>query len=1545
MTGNSASGVDGTGGALFFEGWSDYPHQVINCLMIDNTAYAYGGGLSNNRGSWVQITNCTFAGNEVVGSDSVGGGVSCAEHWAWVEIFNSILWGNEAIGGGSQIAVGNPYGSYPDGNGPYADVDVSYSDVQGGEEGVWLEDETQEHTALWWLEGNIDEDPLFATINTTEQTYFLSQVAAGQLLDSNCVDTGYGNASDLELIIGMPLTTRTDLVADSGIVDMGYHYEVGAAPAPQYSLTIEVVNGVGGSLFARGGGDDSFTIEDPNVRLVKAGTVVSLQALADAGYSLRWTGTDNDTSTDPNNTVTMNSNKFVRVEFYQCILTIEVYTGGDFEPNGTLIANSSLPTDPFSLTARGEPNSRPVTPGTVVDLTAMADVSYRVWWWSGTDDDASTAATNTVTMDSNKTVAVAFEPDGLYYLTVTVIGEGTVTPLGRTLHSPGEVVTLTAMPDNPSEVIIWTGTDDDFSGLQHNTVTMNTHREVTVEFYTPRMLYVPTSAYPTIQAAIDDAHDRDIIELLATGSDQPYITSWGYEIDGKAITITSSNPDDPCVVAATVIQKEVGPQGTGRSCFHFWNVGRNTVLNGLTLREFSGRAYDGLDGDPARGFYDGVPGGDAVGGAVICIWNASPTIKNCIIRDCSIIGGDGGNGAGGAAPEHTDGGHGGWPGRAYGGGMALLYNCSPLILNCTFMNCSVVGGNGGDGGQGAGVPDCGEGGRGGGYYYSDPPGYPYDFGPFDLYTQYSGHGGAVYVGSGCSPEFIDCSFINNTSGSGTNGIFGQYGCPPQDREEPSIRWKIDNSGGAVYVAGDSTARFIGCAFNGNLADTDNLPESSDIFVSFGGAVAFEEGADLTIEDCTFSDNVATIGGGIYSSHSDPLIDDCIFVGNSALHGGGALFVGGTVNITRSDFGENEATATAGQGGGICCLGANAGIVDCNIVNNDANGSGGGIYISDKDVYGDDVSGENTVLVKNCLITGNFASRDGGGISANWHSEPNIVNCTIADNVVTGAGFEVGYGGGLYCSYGNYTNIINSIIWDNSGQMGPQLAIGTGFEYDPRPSTVNVSYSDVKNGQSYVFIDEDCTLNWGAGNILINPRFITGPLGGYYLSQIAAGQPFDSNCVDTGSDSAENLGMSRYTTRIDEKPDRKTVDMGYHHPFTPEAEPCRFCELFRDGIINFKDFAEFLLNWPSEDCGPANDWCHHADVTFDTYVNFEDIGLFIECWLVEDTYPPTPNPSEWEIEPYSSSLPAHPNSISMAARTASDAWDFWVGNVQYYFECVSSDSNSGWQNDPNYIDPNLVLGVEYGYRVRARDASSQIPDDGTGQPGNKTDWSPIRYAVVGEAPPPPPPPPPPPVDDDPPTPPVTWATVPTATGSTSITMTATTATDSTPPVEYYFECTDHGDANSNWQTSPTYVATGLTPSTLYTFWVRARDSVTPVPNETGWSDPASATTDAPLPPLDTDPPEPVEWEVTPYQTGNIDTAYANMTAATATDLGGNGVWYYFECVSITSINSGWTANPIWNDVYIGRGNQFLYFHFKVSDNLGNESGWSDSLPCY
>jgi Subtilase family/Divergent InlB B-repeat domain/Right handed beta helix region len=974
----------GSGGAAYMEDYAAFQLQFINCLITDNSAVYDGGGLSNKSRAWTQLINCTLVNNSTTdGVHGSGGGVSCAEDDGYVEIYNSILWDNYSAYG-SQIGVGTKYGSLGD---PSANVAVYYSDIEGGEDAVYVNDPVT--GAVWWMDGSFNADPLFANIAVNQPAYYLSQKAAGQLNDSPCVDTGdYISIGTLETYVGAPLTTRTDMVEDTGIIDIGYHYEVASVGAGKYPLAIEV------------------NVYDPN-------------------------------------------------------------EGG----HGRLEAK----TTPQSATQFdiNDPNTILVNQGTVVNLTAFADPGYKVQSWSGTDDDNSTAATNTVTMNSSRSVIVTFEPDGLYYLTITQIGNGTVTPpVGRTLRAPGVVVPLTAMPANPTDVVIWTGTDNDNTDGQTNTVTMTGNRNVTVKFYTPKILHVGgSSGYSTIQAAIDDANDRDIIILMP--ADQPYYTQTGYQLIGRNLTITSINPDDPAVVASTVIQQQTGPGSGVSPAFLFENVGPLMRLWGITIRGFYVGGLPGFDGDPTRWGYDGWIGGDVEGMGIFCYDNASPTIENCVIDGCHTTGGHGGNGAAGDT-THPNAGNGGWPGWAWGGALFCYDNSNPTLINCTFSNNSATGGDAGDGGNGNNATgDYGSGGRGGGWHYgvNDQPPSPWEIG--ESYEggepkDYSGLGGAAYIGSGCYPTFKDCNFINNSSSGGLNGICGQT--PTANlRAEPTIRYKIPNLGGAVYLAEGSFADFNNCTFTANNADTNELPASFDGILGFGGAIAADSYATPTISNCHFINNTSNVGGGVYSTLSYSEVNNCGFFANTATHGGGLLFSDSVAYITGSTFSGNVGNISGSDGGAIGLLGSNAEVADCNIVSNQTGGSGGGIYISSVNVDGNEIEGENSVLVKNCLITGNTADLDGGGISANWYSDPNIVNCTIVNN-------DANTGGGLFSSYGSDVNVLNCIIWDNQvgiGSSGSQIAVGGG----DLPSAIQVLYSDVQDSNDPCATNDINTLDF------------------------------------------------------------------------------------------------------------------------------------------------------------------------------------------------------------------------------------------------------------------------------------------------------------------------------------------------------------------------------------------------------------------------------------------------------------------------------------
>jgi len=359
---------------------------------------------------------------------------------------------------------------------------------------------------------------------------------------------------------------------------------------------------------------------------------------------------------------------------------------------------------------------------------------------------------------------------------------------------------------------------------------------------------------------------------------------------------------------------------------------------------------------------------------------------------------------------------------------------------------------------------------------------PYD--AYEDYWEYSGYGGAVYCEYDSSPRFDGCIFENNHSYRSLSGIGGTGGAhlwPVPDRH-----LIIENAGGAVYAANGSNPEFVECLFSGNSADPTitGIPEggvdpespfegfNDDYYVSFGGAVAHEDGCEPKFTRCEFINNEACEGGGLYVGGSVMTVADCNFVDNTAYHGAGLLTVSTTGSITDSLFTGNMARFNSayvfdpcnpsvvvpvlGQGGGYSCLSSLVDVIDSVFTNNYATASGGGIYYGGSD---EDVA--DAPLLANCLLSGNTAGRDGGGISVNWYAEPVISNCTITDNMVTGgSGGGQGYGGGLYCSYYSNTTVIDSIIWDNVGVGGAQIAIGSGDEYGPQPSTLEITYSDI-----------------------------------------------------------------------------------------------------------------------------------------------------------------------------------------------------------------------------------------------------------------------------------------------------------------------------------------------------------------------------------------------------------------------------------------------------------------------------------------------------
>ncbi len=209
------------------------------------------------------------------------------------------------------------------------------------------------------------------------------------------------------------------------------------------------------------------------------------------------------------------------------------------------------------------------------------------------------------------------------------------------------------------------------------------------------------------------------------------------------------------------------------------------------------------------------------------------------------------------------------------------------------------------------------------------------------------------------------------------------------------------------------------------------------------------------------------------------------------------------------------------------------------------------------------------------------------------------------------------------------------------------------------------------------------------------------------------------------------------------------------------------------------------------------------------------SAYTEFYMGSDMAAPTPATMSFSTAPNATG----DSSITMTATTATA---YGHGGVEYFFDCVTPGGHDSlWQTSATYVDTDLEASTQYTYRVRARGLSHW-----------ETAYSSTASATT-DAP-----------DITAPTPnPATFASAPSADSDTAISMTATTGTDLSGPVEYYFDETtgNSGGSDSGWQTSPSYTDSGLTAETQYSYTVQLRDSAS-TPNVGTASSVASATTD-------------------------------------------------------------------------------------------------------
>jgi len=173
--------------------------QISNCLFFNNTAVSEKNIRISGEGTNI-VSNCTFVDNT--------SSFATLNVKVNLDLTNSIMNNPENT---YEIAL-----SYY--NGLVSELDVSHCNILGGEDAIYNQNGAN---IVNWLEGNIDEDPLF--LLSGDDPYQLSEL-------SSCIDTGTPDTTGLFLPPWDLLYNHRVWDGDEdgiAIIDMGC-YEFGA---------------------------------------------------------------------------------------------------------------------------------------------------------------------------------------------------------------------------------------------------------------------------------------------------------------------------------------------------------------------------------------------------------------------------------------------------------------------------------------------------------------------------------------------------------------------------------------------------------------------------------------------------------------------------------------------------------------------------------------------------------------------------------------------------------------------------------------------------------------------------------------------------------------------------------------------------------------------------------------------------------------------------------------------------------------------------------------------------------------------------------------------------------------------------------------------------------------------------------------------------------------------------------------------------------------------------------------------------------------------
>jgi hypothetical protein len=322
--------------------------------------------------------------------------------------------------------------------------------------------------------------------------------------------------------------------------------------------------------------------------------------------------------------------------------------------------------------------------------------------------------------------------------------------------------------------------------------------------------------FDRVQEGIDATSDGDTVIVLAG--------KYGENVDllGKSITVRSSNPLDPSIVASTIINGRAnGPVVTMKS-----GEDQDCIISGLTLAngtgtdvEFAGITTSAgggvfcVDSDPVIMYCQIVSNSAELGGGLY-LSNSDAAIQNCIIRQNEAI-------------------------AYHGGGMYMRGSSQPELTYCLVTNNNSLSSGGGIAIQQGASPGITK---------------------SRICFNKAKSGGGIYVANSLNTRLTNCMVYENisfgASGSGLydgGGAMTLWGAPVTCTNCVFYGNTAAVEGGAVQCAyTTSGAEYINSIFWGNTA-----PSGANIFIRYrqGSTIAASK---LTVSYCDVEDQLASI---------------------------------------------------------------------------------------------------------------------------------------------------------------------------------------------------------------------------------------------------------------------------------------------------------------------------------------------------------------------------------------------------------------------------------------------------------------------------------------------------------------------------------------------------------------------------------------------------------------------------------------------------------------------------------------------------------------